>query len=45
MILMSIWHRFWYKYNLELFDSCMDKEMKLKLLHKAQYHEQRLNFS
>ncbi|MBP1962302.1 hypothetical protein [Paenibacillus aceris] len=45
MILTTIWHRFWFKYNLELYESCIDKEIKLQLLRKAQYHERRLNFS
>lgn len=42
MILMVMWHRFWFKYNIELFESCIDKEIKLQLLRKVEYHEQRL---
>lgn len=45
MILTTIWHRFWLKYNLEMFESCIDQEIKLKLLRKVQYHEMKLNYS
>jgi hypothetical protein len=42
MVLMVIWHRFWFKYNVELYDSCIDKETKLQLLRKVEYHELKL---
>lgn len=37
------WHRFWRNYYFELYDSCLDEQMKQNYWNKAVYHEKRLN--
>ncbi|MBP1154412.1 MULTISPECIES: hypothetical protein [unclassified Paenibacillus] len=37
-----IWHKLWWNYNLLLYHSCLDEQLKQKLKSKADYHEDRL---
>lgn len=41
LVLTEMWHRFWFNYNVELYESCMDKETKSQLLRKLEYHDQK----
>jgi hypothetical protein len=36
------WHRFWLDYHMLLVKDCLDEQMKMQLIRKVEYHDNKL---